>query len=45
MVADSERGISQQSSDRSKKVGTSYWTMDCFQNRVGASRSRFEQIG
>ena len=35
IVADFVREISQQSSDRSKKGGTSYWTMDCFRNRVG----------
>jgi hypothetical protein len=37
LVADFIREISQQSSNRSKKGGTSYWTMDCFRNRVGGS--------
>jgi len=35
LIADFVREISQQSSDRSKKGGTSYWTMDRFRNRVG----------
>jgi hypothetical protein len=37
IIADLVREISQQSSDRSKKGGTSYWTMDFFRNGVGGS--------
>jgi hypothetical protein len=32
IIADFKRGISGGSSDRSKKAGGYYWTMNCFQN-------------
>jgi hypothetical protein len=32
IIVDFKRGISGGSSDRSKKAGGCYWTIDCFQN-------------